>query len=655
MNDRLPDLAEIAAALRITKRAAAKRAARQRWEYQAIPHPGRPLRVYLIDRLPADVAMRVMAARALQATVAPPAKPSPCPQSWAYDAEALWDRYNRLPDSAKAKARHRLELIQAAMRLVSGGVAQRRAFELAGQQAGVPWRSIERWYQGHQGRPGCKHYARHDWLAALVPGYVGRTASTECTPEAWEMFLADYLRAAQPAAAACYERLQRAAAERGWVVPSLRTLERRLEREVAPAAITLARQGTEALMRMYPAQQRDRSMLTALEAVNADGHTWDVFVRWPDGSVGRPVMVAWQDIYSGKILSWRIDRTENSDSVRLSFGDLVERYGIPGHAYLDNGRGFAAKWMTGGTPTRFRFKVRAEEPAGVLTLLGVECHWCTPYHGQAKPIERAFRDLCEYVARHPACEGAYTGNRPDAKPENYASRAMPLPEFVRLVDAEITAHNARLGRQGGICAGRSFDQVFADAYARAVIRRPTAAQRHLWLLAAEGVRAAPPSGEITLSMDRRNRYWAEPLAQHTGQRVVVRFDPGRLHEAVHVYSLDGRYICEAACIHAAGFRDGDAARDLARARQSWRRAARAQLDAERRISAAEVASLIPAPTTEEPPAAPKVVGLVTPHPAAQAPHSGYEDRLDMEREESFARAVGESLAYLRHTTLDGST
>uniref|UniRef100_UPI0039800C3B transposase domain-containing protein n=1 Tax=Salmonella sp. s54836 TaxID=3159673 RepID=UPI0039800C3B len=95
------------------------------------------------------------------------------------------------------------------------------------------------------------------------------------------------------------------------------------------------------------------------------------------------------------------------------FRDVVERYGIPHHAWLDNGRGFASKLLTGGVANRYRFKVREEDPTGILVALGVQIHWATPYHGQAKPIERAFRDLCDRVAKHPAFAGAYTGHRVD--------------------------------------------------------------------------------------------------------------------------------------------------------------------------------------------------------------------------------------------------
>ena len=306
-------------------------------------------------------------------------------------------------------------------------------------------------------------------------------------PEAWEYFKADYLRNEAPAAERVHERLARAAAEHGWTFPSVATFVRRIKREIPRPVQILARQGMDALKRAYPAQERDRSVFRALEAVNADGHRFDVFVKWPDGEIGRPVMVAWQDLYSGKIVAYRVDKTENTDAVRLSFGDLVEHHGIPEHAYLDNGRAWASKWMTGGMATRYRFKVKEEEPLGLLTaLLGKDnVHWTTPYHGQAKPIERALRDFCESVAKHPALAGAYTGNKPDAKPENYGSRAVPIDLFLTVLVQEIAAHNARKGRRSAVCQGRSFDETFNESYARGPVKKATAEQRRLWLLAAE--------------------------------------------------------------------------------------------------------------------------------------------------------------------------
>lgn len=645
-----------------TERGARKMAERENWKSRKRER-GKGFEYYISALPPATQAalhkqhrlQHPVVGASLSATVlgSEPVSPSGSEHFSSYDRAAVWAQFERKPEKQRAIARERLAALDAAAALITHGVPRLRAFAEAATAHQCSTSSLERWYRDVRPHPRC------DWLALLVPGYVGRTAIAECSPEAWDYFKADFLRLEKPAAAACYERLQRAAQVHGWNVPALRTLERRLEREIPRAVQILAREGAEALKRAFPAQERDHSVFHALEAVNADGHKFDVFARWPDGTIARPVMVAWQDIYSGKFLGYRVDHSEHSGLVRLSFGDMVERYGIPSHTYLDNGRSFAAKFLTGGTATRYRFKVREDDPLGILThLLGKEnVHWATPYHGQAKPIERAFRDLCEYVAKHPAFAGAYTGNKPDAKPENYASRAVPLEEFLLILDQEITAHNARTGRRSKVCAGRSFDEAFAESYARAPIRKATDAQRRLWLLAADGVTASRQDGSITLF---GNRYWSEAQGQYAGQKLIARFDPDRLQTAVEVETLDGRYIGRAECVHAAGFNSESAARDQARARNQWKRAARAQLDAERRMNAAQAAALLPAPEPTEPPES-KVVRPVFErrvagsdvHPEAEVIDiTRTQRRDDAEREMAVRITVDEDLAWIRANVID---
>jgi hypothetical protein len=444
---------------------------------------------------------------------------------------------------------------------------------------------------------------RTDWLPFLAPRHAGRTNDrTEFDSAAWDFFITDYLRLEAPTLLACYRRLfdhsDPPQPLNGWSVPCERTVARRVE-ALPQAMLVLAREGKEALARMYPSQRRDRSTLHALEAVNADFHKWDVFVRFPDGVIDRPQMVAFQDIHSGKMLAWRICRTPNRCAVRLAFGDLVERYGIPNGCVLDNGREFASKWITGGVSNRYRFKVRDDEPAGLLVQMGVEVHWATPYHGQSKPIERMFKDFAGDIAKHPAFAGAYTGNTPLAKPENYGSKAVPFDTFLSVLQSEIAAHNARSGRTGGICAGRSLDQVFAESYPNAKIKKASAEQRRLWLLAAEARRVDRITGELTLE---GNRFWSDELHELRGELVTIRFDPDNLQLPLHVYRPDGAYLGDVPCLTPVGFFDADAARDHARARKHFVKATGAALDAQRKMKLADVAAQLPAhPTDPEPP------------------------------------------------------
>jgi len=572
-----------------TRRAVNRIAAKQGWD-DRVNAAGEPLACrsggrgggteYHYSLLPSYAQARLVAI----GTVARPDERREQRDSIARDD--AWSQFEALSDKAKDEARRRIAMLDEIQTLERGGLARTVAVGQVAAVQRVGTRSIYRWFDAVAGIP------RLDWLPYLAPRHVGRVVAAECDPVAWEFIKADYLRLERPTLQSCYRRLKAAARERGWTIPSASTLERRFEREIPAPVLIAAREGQDALKRLYPAQERDRSALHALEAINADGHQWDVWVRWPDGTIARPVMVAIQDVYSGLMLAWRIDRSEHKDAVRLAIGDVVEQFGVPDHAVLDNGRAFASKWLTGGIPNRYRFKIRDEDPDGLLKLMDVEVHWAQPYSGQSKPIERAFKDFCDAIAKHPRFAGAWTGNNPLAKPENYRSKAVDLETFLDVVEEGIAEHNGREGRTTPVCRGRSFAETFRASYERAPIRRATAAQRRLWMLAAEGVRASSRDGSVRLF---DNRYWSDALHAHMGKPLVVRFDPADLHGAVHAYRLDGRYIGKAECIERTGFFDADAARNHSRARNAWMKAQKAKLAAERSMAIDEVAALMARP------------------------------------------------------------
>ena len=502
---------------------------------------------------------------------------SPEPETDPQDARSaeLWRWFERLPNKKKDEAARRLRIVQAHEALVQNGIPSTRAQMLVARESEIDWKTLHRWRNlvaGHH---------RTDWWPALAPHHAGRPSVTPMAEQAWDMFKADYLRLEKPPFRSCYRRVADVAAANGWDWPSEATVKRRLERELNRAALILARDGREALRVSYPAQERDRSVFHAMEAVNLDGHKWDVFVKWPDGTVGRPHMLAIQDLYSGKIVAWRMDRTLHSGLVRLAFGDMVELFGIPSDCVMDNGRENAAKDITGGVPTRYRFKVLEEDPVGLLPMMNVKVHWATPYRGQSKPIERGFRDFATETAKHPAFAGAYTGHKPDAKPENYGHAAVAFNDFVKIVSQEIARHNARPGRRSAVCAGRSFDDTFYASLAAAPVRKATEAQRRLFLMAAQGVTAKRLDGSVELF---GNRYWSDKMTDLAGQKVVVRFDPQALHAGVAVFRLDGQFVDDLACLDKVGFLDADGARQHARARKDWLRAQTARLNAELRMT-----------------------------------------------------------------------
>lgn len=598
---RLPGLPSKAHKIRL-------RAKREAWPFSSRTGRGGPERAYPATALPA----RTQAALARL-------------------HHAPSDPLSGITAQLRGIAEERLRIVRAALCLIESGVKPSEAYAAAALDTPHSSRSVQRWTLT------CRHLPSEQHLLALVPRWCNASGFAECHPDAWAHFKSDYLRASKPAASACYRRLLTVAKAQNWQpIPSLHALRRRLQSEVDHTVIIAAREGDEAVARLYPAQERDKSHLSAMHSVNSDGHRFDVMVRWPDGEVSRPVLVGFQDLYSGRILSHRIDKTEHGDLVRLAFGDMVEHHGIPEHCYLDNGRGFANKWFTGRAAWRFRFKVLPDDPAGVVTQLGVAVHWTTPYHGQAKPIERAWRDLCEDIARHPTCEGAYTGSDTTSKPHNYGSRAVELEEFTQLVQVCINEHNARTGRRSKVCAGRSFDEAFSVSLESTTVQRITEEQRRLLFLAAESVRVRRETGEVHLL---GNRYWSPELAQRCGAKVVLRFDPQAVKRGVYVYAPEGDYIAFAECIEAVGFDDRSQARAHARKRAAWTKAQKRALAAERVMTAEELGDMHLQATAAAPPKATqaKVVRMKPDLPKVKPTA---QESARQERDDDFVLQVG---------------
>jgi transposase InsO family protein len=502
----------------------------------------------------------------------------------------LWAWYDSQSERVKAEAGRRAMIIVDVDAYVAAGLSMTLSVRHAARQAGVCENTVWNWLALVDGVP------MTDRLPHLAPRLKGGGKNADVDADIWQAILSDFLRFSKPSWMSCYRRAERLAASLGLTIPHARTLYRKLLAEVPQAVITANRDGKEALRRMLPAQIRSVADMHAMELVNIDGHKADVFVNWGKDAQGkdiiaRPTIVAIQDVFSRKFLAWRVAQGEDMVTARLVFADLFAKWGIPKGLLSDNGRAFASKWLTGGARTRFRFKIRDEDPVGVLTALGITIHWAKPYRGQSKPIERGFRDFCDAIARHPAFEGAYTGNTPLAKPENYGDAAVDLETFCRVWDEGIAAHNAQLGRRTEMGGGqRSFDQVFAESYARSAIGKANEEQLRLALYAADQVSTDRNNGAVKVA---GNLYWCSELAQLAGQKVTIRFDPEDLTRPVHVYDRAGHFLVTAPLHAATGFLDMAAAKDRQRLEKRHAKAAREATRALGLLSAAELVAKLP--------------------------------------------------------------
>lgn len=566
------------------KRSINRRAREERWSARSgadgkplvRPHAGRGGGVeFHVSLLPGEARLE-LARRGLTGE-------RPAPKAVDSDAGG-WTWYEAQTAKTKAEAERRLGIIGEIELLEESGMTRTAAIAaVSSRHAKAKPATVWKWLNAIKG------VAPQNRLPALADRRKGGGREAEIDSFLWDLFKSDWLRPECPTLTSCYDRTAAKAAEMGLSMPSERSIRRKIERELDPRVVLLARGGTEKAERAIPDNRRTLDGHHAMDLVNIDGHTFDVFVTPPEGGKPlRPVLIAIQDIYSRKLLAWRLDLSENVLATRLAFADLFERYGIPNTCYLDNSRTFASKALTAGAETRYRGKIKAEEPAGLLVSLGIKVRFAQVYHGQSKPIERAFRDLADRIARHPACAGAYTGNSPVNKPANYGRRAVPWAEFEQIVAQGVADHNARLGRRTESARGRSFDQTFAESYAAATIKKAGPEHLRMALLAAEQKRVNRRTGEIELY---GNRYWAAECGRYLGELVTVRFHPDNLHREVHLYGKDGRYLTRAELLKDYGFAEQAGAVAAKKRRKETMRAIRAGLEAERLLAAEAVADL----------------------------------------------------------------
>ncbi len=504
------------------------------------------------------------------------------------DRTEAWAWFDGRPQHVKDKAKTCLRALQEVEEMAPA-VGKNLAVVMIAKQHKLSARAVWGWFERVSGVDVA------DRLPYLAPRHGTATAKdTKATSAAefCDIFKGLYMRLEGPDFTPAWRDAVRICKQLGHAWLEERTARRWYKANIKRIDDVFARQGITGLRAMFPAQIRDRSTMSAMEMVNADCHKVDVFVWWP--GIVRPVrvqLIVFQDVYSGKILAHSVDLAPNKIATMQTFMKVLRDYGIPGHVLVDNGMEFANKDFSGGAAHRFRFKVAEDEPVGILRTLGIDISFATPAHGQAKPIERAFGDFAEDLAKDVRFAGAYVGHKPDAKPENYMSKAVDLGYFIDVVEERVNEHNARVGRRSHTAQGRSFDETFAESYRRTPIRKATEEQMRLCLMAMYVRKLNKKNGQINLY---KNFYWSDWMNELAGQSVTARFNPEDLHEGAYLYSMTGEYLGYAECRVKSPFRDIASAKALARENSRRLKEARKRLAAMLPVAAADVAAQLDA-------------------------------------------------------------
>lgn len=580
-----------------------KKADREQWQKRQREGVKGKAYEYHLHSLPPETQKQLRLNVALAAMPQPPAVVT-------RDDPELVYRLNQATDKAREKAQQKVNACLQLQAFLDQGFNQTEALAGAAAAHNLSQGSLKNWYYKVKG------YPVHLWQAVLVSGS-GKSAKpgkkAHITEEAWDTFLADYLRPEKPDLRACYRRTALLAEEYGWQLASFKTFQRRLIQEVPYEVMLLKREGKNAVAKLVPALQRTVKDILAGEWINGDGYQHNVFVKWHTGEIIRPKTWFWQDVRTRKILGYRTALSENTDSIRHALMDVIFHYGIPKTITLDNTRAAANKAMTGGVANRYRFKENELDPKGIMPILGIEVHFTSVLygegHGQAKPIERAFGrgGIGEVVDKRPELSGFYTGKNVLEKPDNYngGKQGVDYEVFLQALAAGVKQYNEQTERQTELCRGEfSFEQIWERDYHPTNVRQASPEQLRLLFLQAETVTIAR-NGSFKLKAAGKlygltNIYWAEDLIGITAKKVVARFDPDDLHGNVYVYDLDGRYLAEAICREAKGFGDTQASREQGRLYKRIVKRAQAQAEDLELLETHELAALAPKVDIPEP-------------------------------------------------------
>lgn len=569
------------------------------------------------------------------------------PAPWTheeFEEKTAW--FFTMPLNAQAEAFRRAELLWAFEDMeVPEGVHKSDLVEAWAKERGTSRAALYNW------RRKVAHLERHQWAYGLVPerrkGNIPGAPKADIDEGLWAFIRQSWLTQSKPALRHIYRRAVEMANARDLDLPSEKTVARRLAALPLPL-VTLMREGEKALDDMYPPTRRDYSTLAVNEIWNADGHMFDAHVRWADGSVSRPIVMAWQDVRTRMVVGWAIGKSESAHLVRQALVTGLERTrAIPQRAYLDNGRAFASKEISGGQATRYRFKVRPDEMQGVLTMLNVNVTWAKPYNGRAKPIERFWQTLTA-MAKRAEFVGAYCGNKPENRPEEHdIKNAVDVALFERLLREEIEAYHARAHR-GDSMGGRSPLQVYESLMASAVVRQPTASQVRRCALAAQQIKLNR-HGEFFILENRYGSDASAALSRHV--KYMAYYDPNDTARPVELWDGD-ELVATVPALDSLGFADRDAAQDGARAKSQYKRATRdisksmqAMDKARDRTTPRDPQAMPGAPLPRA--GVPQLVTLGGPLPGQAGRAATEDDELTPEYLEEFrqARARGEAMRY----------
>lgn len=377
-------------------------------------------------------------------------------------------------------------------------------------------------------------------LAALMrkPNQ-NRGKSIKLDEEAIKFIRGFYLHGIQPKGSHVYKQYLKKAEKEGWDIASRATVYRELKR-IPYDQDVYARRGKEKYNALcMPKATRDLSKLKVNEFWVGDGHKIAIIMPH-NGQKKRLTLSAWLDMRSRTMVGWCIGPNGNSyiDGLAIRHGILPKDNspvcGIPGFAYMDNGKDYRSKHLNGGTSAKlFDFTLEQE---GLFKALGIATKFSTPYFAWSKPIERQFRTFSNDLSRFII---GFCGETPDERPHTLDEKeilltGITIEQLAEMIEGYMRAYN---NTPHSALNGKTPFEVYEEEE-KFRDDMPREEELDILMMRAEGA-AITPSGIKRFGV----WFWDDALTHKVGEKAVIRFDPNRLGE-LYVY-IDGQLYCKA--------------------------------------------------------------------------------------------------------------
>ena len=358
-----------------------------------------------------------------------------------------------------------------------------------------------------------------------------------------------------------YTKLQAVASINNWQkIPSYQSVTRYInylmEDENLKNAWYLASRGErEYKNKVMVKGERNTKDLKVMQVVMGDEHTFDCWVAYtqPNGKVTaiKPHLVAWIDIKSRRILGDVMCKDANSDILKQSLLKLLYKDAgcVPQYIYIDNGKDYTAKNMTGYARNDRQRLEFDDSTKGFYKSIGIEdYHRALPYYAWTKgQIERFFGSVCKQFTKwFSSYTGTLTGSKTFAKVDKDIKEMLERGELLSMEEFyEKWSHwvnevynvktNSALKKQGEEYTTPMGCFENADKY----------------------FKACPPKSYATVLMMKSERcfvrnvgiklngytYRSDELCDYINDYVDVKYDP---HDMATIYIFrNGKKVCEA--------------------------------------------------------------------------------------------------------------